>query len=511
MRHPLPSRWRGPATALLLAAILAGCSGGSHTASSGPTATSTGAPPSTSTPPPATTTPGLTAHLDDWPEFGVVPARTNVYLAPTGLQASAVPHLHARTVALPGTVDSSPIYLQGVDINGRKRDGFFMTTTYGRTLAVSPRGVILWTYTPPGYSSYAGTAQITTATPVADPSRAYIYAASPDGLIHKLYVANGHEQTAGRWPMRVSLLPAREKIASALTIASDRLYVVTGGYIGDQPPYQGHVVVIDIADGRVTSVFNTLCADARGLQHPPSCAHSDSAIWGRAGAVVDPASGDILVATGNAFVDGKDNWGDSVLELGPQPRRPLHTYTPANQAQLNAEDKDLGSTAPALLSSQGPLIAQSGKDGVIQLVDMGTQGVGGLGGELQTLPAPGGAEMFSAIAVWRRSPADVVLFVANGAGTEALRLHGSGRAARLAQLWSNSTAGTSPVMAGGLLYVYDPGGTLNVYRPASGERVASLQAAPGHWNSPIVAGGVIALPVGDANSHQTTGELLLYQ
>ena len=206
-----------------------------------------------------------------------------------------------------------------------------------------------------------------------------------------------------------------------------------------------------------------------------------------------------------------NNWGDSVLELGPQARRPLHTYTPTNQAQLNAEDRDLGSTAPALLSSQGPLIAQGGKDGVIRLVDMGTQGVGGLGGELQTLPSPGGGDVLTAMAVWHRSPADVLLFVANSVGTEALRLHGTGHRARLAPVWSNSTAGTSPVMAGGLLYVYDPHGTLNVYRPASGQRIASLPAAPGHWNSPIVAGGVIALPVGDANDHQTTGELLLYQ
>jgi hypothetical protein len=253
-----------------------------------------------------------------------------------------------------------------------------------------------------------------------------------------------------------------------------------------------------------------LCADVHHLQQPPSCPNTDSAIWGRAGAVIDPETGSVLVATGNGFFDGKTNWGDSVLELGPQPRRPLHTYTPANQAQLNSHDQDLGSTAPALLSSQGPLIAQGGKDGAIRLVDMGTQGVGGLGGELQTLPSPGGADVLTAMAVWRRSPSNVWLFVANGAGTEALRLHGSGRGARLAPAWSNSTAGTSPVMAGGLLYVYDPGGTLNVYRPTSGTRIAALQAAPGHWNSPIVAGGVIALPVGDANDHQTTGELLLY-
>src|SRR5689334_16586472 len=133
MRPLPPPPWRAPAALLLLAALVAGCSSGSHHAASGPTTASTSLPPPTSTQPPATTTtPGLTVHLGDWPEFGVVPARTNVYSAPSGVQASSIAGLHAHTVSLPGTVDSSPIYLQGVHINGRKQDAFFMTTTYGR-------------------------------------------------------------------------------------------------------------------------------------------------------------------------------------------------------------------------------------------------------------------------------------------------------------------------------------------------------------------------------------------
>ena len=67
------------------------------------------------------------------------------------------------------------------------------------------------------------------------------------------------------------------------------------------------------------------------------------------------------------------------------------------------------------------------------------------------------------------------------------------------------------MLAGGLLYVYDPGGGLNVYAPATGRRVVRLPAGSGHWNSPIVAGGVVALPVGDANDHATTGQLDLYR
>ena len=44
-------------------------------------------------------------------------------------------------------------------------------------------------------------------------------------------------------------------------------------------------------------------------------------------------------------------------------------------------------------------------------------------------------------------------------------------------MWTNSTTCTSPVVAGGLLYVYNPNGSLNVYDPLRGMRVANLNMA----------------------------------
>ncbi len=270
--------------------LAAGCSSGGSGAGSGALP-----PPSSSL---ATTSAPPRAHgsAGDWPMFGVDPSHANVQEGPVGIRTSTLAGLRPRSVPLPGTVDSSPIYLHGA---------FFMTTTYGRTLAVSPTGRILWTYTPPSYAGYAGSAQITTATPAADPGGRYLYSASPDGLVHKLSVQSGRELTGGGWPVSVTRLPSREKISSPLTVARGRLYVVTGGYIGDAPPYQGHLVMIDLRSGRRIGVFNTLCADVHRLLDPATCPGSDSAIWGRAGAVIDPASGDVLVATGNGPFDGR--------------------------------------------------------------------------------------------------------------------------------------------------------------------------------------------------------------
>jgi hypothetical protein len=67
------------------------------------------------------------------------------------------------------------------------------------------------------------------------------------------------------------------------------------------------------------------------------------------------------------------------------------------------------------------------------------------------------------------------------------------------------------VVAGGLVWVYSPGGGLSVYRPTSGALVARLDAGGGHWNSPIVVDGRVALPEGSANDHRTSGVLDIWR
>lgn len=454
----------------------------------------------------------------DWTRFDFDAQRSGVGPAATGLTAHNVGALRLRKVKLPGTVDSSAIELHAVKVRGRVRDALFMTTTYGRTLAINPAGgQILWEFTPRDIKSYEGSAQITTASPIADPDRGFIYAASPDGLIHKLSVANGREVHSGGWPVSVTRDPTHEKIASALNISGGSLIVTTGGYIGDVPPYQGHVVTIDRASGRISAVWNSLCSDRHTLIVPRTCPASDSAIWARAGGVVEPGSGRILLATGNAPFNGSTDWGDSVLELSPDGAHLLHNWTPADQAQLNSTDADLGSTAPAILPAfhGRHLSVQGGKAGVLDLLDLDrldgtTSGPSSrLGGEVDQIQSPGGDQVFTAPAVWSHGGRTFV-FVGDGAGTWAYVLGGSAAHPRLSVAWRSGSGGTSPVIAGGLLYVYDPSGALDVYLPASGRRLVSLPAGSGHWNSPIVIGGRVILPVGNANDHATSGTLDIF-
>ena len=133
------------------------------------------------------------------------------------------------------------------------------------------------------------------------------------------------------------------------------------------------MVTINLATGKITAVWNSLCSDRHTLIDPPkSCPASDSAIWGRDGAVIEPGTGRMLVATGNAPFNGSTDWGDSVLELSPDGSRLLHNWTPTDQAHLNSDDLDLGSTSPAVLPVfHGHRLAiQGGKAGVLDLLDL---------------------------------------------------------------------------------------------------------------------------------------------
>jgi outer membrane protein assembly factor BamB len=430
-----------------------------------------------------------------WGLFGYTASRQNAS-PDTTITAANVGKLVRRQVHVDGTIDSSPIYVANAV---RGHDAFVFTTTFGRTEAIdADTGAVLWRFTPPVYSRVAGSAQITNSTPALSTDGKAVYAAAPDGRIRKLRLSDGKVL----WTTAITRDATHEKITSPLNVSRGLVLATTGGYIGDAPPYQGHVVSLFEGNGRIKHVWNSLCSNIHHLMLPRTCPASDSAIWSRNGAGVDPKTGNIVVATGNAPWNGSTNWGDSLIVLSPDAGKMLRHWTPADQAQLESSDLDLGSTSPGFLN--GGLAVQGGKDGKLRLLNLSTlPGVNAkLGGELQTVPVPGPTDMFSAPAIWKGT----WVFLATGGGTAAWRLSGG----RLHSVWSNGTDGTSPVVAGNLLYVAG-NGAVNVYVPTSGRKVASLPTGGVHWQSPIVAAGRVAMPEGNANDHATAGVLDIFR
>lgn len=428
--------------------------------------------------------------------------------------------LWTRSIA--PNADSAPAYLSHVRLAGGARRAMIYVLAGNNTSNCNPgnpvRRATLYAFDAVSGAarwsrSTTGPSRCTTASPAAAGS--WVYAPGLDGMVHRYAAATGREYRKQGWPHRITLMPEVEKVSADLRITGHYLYVTTSGFIGDQGHYQGHLVTIDLRNGHAT-VFNSLCSNVRQLLGPASgrsnsCGFQESGLFGRGQAVTDPANHDVYIVSGNGPWNGRTNWGDSIIKLNSAGSRLLDTFTPTNQAQLEANDLDLGSTGPALLPAirQGGrsyrLLVQGGKGPActtcsgtaLRLLNRdnlsGQGGPGHLGGDLQDVQAPGGCEVLTAPAIWRAPGGALWVLYANDCGTVGYRLSSPAAGTfRLERVWSLSQGGTTPVVRDGRLYVARTG-TLAVYNPATGKVEAQTSIGGIHWQFPLVAGGRLYL------------------
>jgi len=471
----------------------------------------------------------------DWLQFGGDPQHSGNNTTETVLTPANVSGLVQKyEVTLLGTADGAPVFLEAVTTPSGTQDLLFVTTKDGRIVALDAQnGSQAWSHQyGPGTCQINGTggACYTTSSPAIDPSGDFVYSYGLDGYVHKYQVGDGTEIVSGGWPELTTLKGFDEKGSSALSIATSNgvsyLYVVHGGYPGDNGDYQGHVTAINLATGS-QNVFNAACSDlavhlkqlAGGVQ--PTCATPRNAIWSRPGVVYDPGTDRIFMGTGNGAYDGNHNWSESVIALHPDGTggsgadvgKPLDSYTASNFVSLDNGDTDLGSTAPAILpvpanSAFQHLAVQGGKDAKLRLLNLANLsrqgGPGQVGGEIGTIiNVPQGGVVLSQPAVWV-NPADgsTWVFVVNGSGASGLKLvfdvNGN---PSLAPQWQNVQGGTSPVVANNMVFSLG-GSTVRALDPLSGNVLWSLARSGGfHWGSLIVANGVVYAT--DGSNHLT--------
>ncbi|HEY7355587.1 MAG TPA: PQQ-binding-like beta-propeller repeat protein, partial [Ktedonobacterales bacterium] len=243
------------------------------------------------------------------------------------------------------------------------------------------------------------------------------------------------------------------------------------------------------------------------------CPYNGAGIWARPAVVEDPITGHIFFTTSDGYFTankGGSNWGDSVIEMTPDGSTVLDSYTPENYAIEAFQNRDLGSTAPVMLppipQSKTPYLAvQAGKEGLLRLLNrQNLSGQGGpahVGGELQAVELPDLCPTLAQPLAWKAPDGSVWLLVATLCHMDAYKVVTSAQGVtRLQKAWYLGIEATSPIMAGGLIFVASSHALLAL-DPNTGKQLwSSAQASAGgtiagiHWETPIVVGGRIFCP-----------------
>ena len=214
-----------------------------------------------------------------------------------------------------------------------------------------------------------------TGTPVIDTTNGVLYVVAY--LVPAHHVLFGLSVASGAVLSQVPVDPdppntTAEQERGALALANGIVYVPFGGLYGDCASYHGWVVGVrtDGTGGLLTYMVPT---------------HREGGIWSPAGISV-AANGSLYVATGNGDSTTTFDFGDSVIELSPS-LTSVDYFAPTNWAQLNGNDNDLGTVAPAVLPTGN--VFQVGKAGVGYL--LAGSHLGHIGGQLGLGPVCGGA------------------------------------------------------------------------------------------------------------------------
>jgi outer membrane protein assembly factor BamB len=428
------------------------------------------------------------------------------------LSMATVSKLHQGwRVTLPDLADVRPILVRNMSWpDGTTRDVLYLTTNNGMLLALdASTGAKLWAVPPKNTNN----PKFTKSSPAADPLTGLIYSYSLDGKVHRYLLTTGQEVVGNGWPELVTRMPESEKVSSSLNLVHGYLYVTTASFGGDAPPYQGHMVAINVTTG-AKHVFNSICSNLTHLLAPGECHQNGGGIWARPGVVVDPVTGNIFFTTANDYFTankGGTDWGQTVVEMTADGSKVVDSYTPANYKALEGQDLDLGSVAPVLLptipQSRTPELAvQGGKEGLLRLLNRenlsGQGGPAHVGGELQTIRVPNGCPIEAQPMAWTDpSTGALWLFAANLCGLDGYQVQTSSAGMTSLHLaWSAPAVASSPVISGGVLFAATSQALL-AFDPNSGhERWSSAWASARgdigyiHWESPIVVDGRVYCP-----------------
>jgi hypothetical protein len=354
----------------------------------------------------------LTQHNDN--------ARTGQNLSETILTTANVNTTQfGKLFALPvdGQVYAQPLYVPGVTINGGVHNVVIIVTEADSVYAYdadSTSPLLLWpkkasmvdaahgagaNETPLNSSTTTPCGDMQpligiTGTPVIDPvsKTIYVEAKSTDGVnyfhrLHALDLLTGNEKSPGpvviaatvsgtgdgssngQLVFNSNLSAQHELNRPGLLLLNGTIYIAYGSHC-DASPYHGWLFAYDAATFAMKSVYVTTPNGGLG------------GFWMSGAGVAADSSGNIFIASGNGDFDTTNvparETGDTIVKLGTtnQILTQLDYFTPENQANMFANDGDLGSGGVLLLPDQPGafphILVEAGKAGRIFVINRDT-------------------------------------------------------------------------------------------------------------------------------------------
>jgi hypothetical protein len=467
--------WRAVVMASLVTGGAACTTSSPSTRAGSPHTSSTSVAPGSSTSGSSTTTTPTSGGA--WLTYGGNFARTSIDR--TGPAFGHKPTATWTSPALDGPVYGEPLIYKGHVFVATQNDTVYALSAANGALAWSDH---LAAPVPAGdlpCGNIAPTVGIT-STMVIDPTSGRLFASaamrSGSSIKHVVYAIDTatHHVVWSRDVDQPGWTASAQLQRIGLALSSGNVIVGFGGNYGDCGDYHGWVVGVP-ESGTGTLLTYRVPTGRQG------------AIWAPAGATVDPA-GDIFVVTGNGDSGPGQPFdhGNAVIELSPTLTERQY-FAPANWAQDNADDGDLGSTAAILLDDSRMFIV--GKQQTAYLLDASK--LGGIGGQLASLNVchSRGGNAYE-------SPDVYVVCISDG--TIAQVRVGPGATMARGWTWTSPTGEAgSPTIAGGVLWTIAIGSSrlygVDISTGATRYTLPLTTGTPQHFAAPSIAGGMVVV------------------
>ena len=405
----------------------------------------------------------------DWPTFGFNVQRTGENPFESTITPATVAGLHKLwSFELGAVMVMQPILAAAVMVDGSPKDLVYMGSEHGDLYAIdAASGTMVWqrnlgsqlTGCPDMPDNIFGVS----GSPSLDRPNSRMFVVGGDGNMYALDLATG--ATRPGWPVPVTKNPAEEHNYGGINIYNGIAYAEIASYC-DGTPYHGRVVAINIKNKQVR-VF-----------YPASPKINGGGIWGPGGISIDPATGHVFTATGNALTDPESfRYSENVVELSPTLR-----VLGANYPGLVGGDVDFGAT-PILYQPPGcaPMVAAKNKTGILVTYVRGQVSTGPAQ-RIQVADIRGG--QFNGIPAW--SEATHLLYIGNSSDSSSDPFrHGMvafsvDANCQLTLAWQtvagyNFQVVSPPTVAGGVVY----------YGTGAGNQLLAFDAAIGTqlWSS----------------------------